>query len=99
MNRQEILNILADRRSEIEARFGVSSLMLFGSAARDELAHDSDIDILVTFSETPGILAFLEFKEYLQEILNRSVDLVTKNALKQQLRKKILQEALHMLLL
>ncbi len=95
MKRQNILKILAEHRSEINSRFGVESLSLFGSAARDEVAAESDIDILVTFVKTPGIFGFLELKEYLENLLQCSVDLVTKNALKKQFREQILQEALH----
>ena len=92
---QNILNILAEHRSEIELHFGVASLSLFGSVARDEAVAGSDVDILVTFAQTPGIFAFLELKEYLENLLQCSVDLVTRNALKKQFRKHILEEALH----
>jgi len=95
MSRQNILNILAEHRSEIELRFGVASLSLFGSVARDEASAESDVDILVTFVQVPGIFGFLELKEYLENLLQCSVDLVTKNALKKQFREQILQEALH----
>ena len=95
MKRQTILNTLAENRKEIESRFDVASLSLFGSAAREEITDKSDIDILVTYKNTPGIFGFLELKEYLEEILGCSVDLVTKNALKEQLRDQILQEAVH----
>jgi uncharacterized protein len=95
MNRQNILKILAEHRNEIESRFNVASLSLFGSVAREEATEDSDIDVLVTFIKTPGIFGFLELKEYLEGILHCSVDLVTKNALKKKLREQILQEAVH----
>ncbi len=95
MRRQKILKILAENQSEIGSRFGVASLSLFGSVARDEAATESDVDILVTFTQTPGIFGFLELKEYLENLLQCSVDLVTKNALKKQFREQILQEALH----
>ena len=95
MRRQKILKILFEHRNEIESRFDVASLSLFGSAAREEATEESDIDILVTFNNTPGIFGFLELKEYLEKILECSVDLVTKNALKKQLREQILQEAVH----
>jgi len=95
MRRQKILKILAENRNEIGSRFGVASLSLFGSVARDEAAKESDVDILVTFVRTPGIFGFLELKEYLENLLKCSVDLVTKNALKKQFREQILQEALH----
>ncbi len=95
MKRQDILKIFTEHRSEIESRFGVMSLSLFGSAARDEVMAKSDVDILVTFAKTPGIIGFLELKEYLEKILQCSVDLVTRNALKKQFRDQILKEAIH----
>jgi len=95
MKRQNILKILAEHRSEIESRFGVASLSLFGSVARDEAVAESDVDILVTFVKTSGIFGFLELKEYLEYLLQCPVDLVTKNALKYQFREQILQEAIH----
>ncbi len=95
MRRQNILKILAEHSSEIESRFSVASLSLFGSVARDEATVKSDVDILVTFVQTPGIFSFLELKEYLENLLQCSVDLVTRNALKKQFREQILQEALH----
>ncbi len=73
----------------------MASLSLFGSVARDETAAESDVDILVTFVKTPGIFGFLELKEYLENLLQCSVDLVTKNALKKQFRKQVIQEAVH----
>ncbi len=95
MKRQNILKILAEHSSEIESRFGVASLSLFGSVARDEAAAESDVDILVTFVKTPGMFGFLELKEYLEYLLQCPVDLVTRNALKYQFREQILQEAIH----
>ncbi len=52
-DRQQILALLARHRGEIASRFGVRSLGLFGSAARDELVPASDVDVLVEF-EDPG---------------------------------------------
>ena len=95
MRRQNILKILAEHRSEIESHFGVASLSLFGSVARDEAAAESDVDILVTFVKTPGMFGFLELKEYLEHILQCPVDLVTRNALKKQFCEQIFQEVVH----
>ena len=95
MKRQDILNILAEHRREIKSRFDVASLSLFGSVVRDEAVAKSDVDILVTFANPPGLFGFLELKAYLESILQCSVDLVTKNALKKKFRYQILKEALH----
>lgn len=69
------------------------SLALFGSVARDQAALDSDVDLLVEFSKPVGLFEFLDLKERLEQILGRPVDLVTREALKPQLKDRILSEA------
>ncbi len=72
---------------------GVSKLSLFGSVASNNATVKSDIDILVDLDPTMGLFGFMRVKNYLEEILQCRVDLVTKNALHPALRKKILSEA------
>jgi uncharacterized protein len=87
----EIESILISHKDIIAARFHVKDIGIFGSFARGEETEESDVDILVEFSAPVG-WEFIDLKEYLQEILGRPVDLVTKNALKIQLKKRILEE-------
>jgi uncharacterized protein len=94
MRRGEILQLLKAHRQEL-ARFSVKSLALFGSVARDEARPDSDVDILVEFAEPVGLFEFVRLKDYLETLLDRPVDLVTSDALKEQLRERILKEAVH----
>lgn len=93
MKRDEALKILSSHRDEL-VRFKVKSLAIFGSVARDEARADSDIDVLVEFSEAVGIFEFLDLKEYLEGILKGKIDLATEQALKKQLRDQILKEAI-----
>lgn len=72
---------------------GVRTLAIFGSLARNENTPKSDIDILIDFDSKRGLFAFVELKDYLEEILHCEVDLVTKNALHPALKSKILKEA------
>lgn len=95
MKQDMILKLLNEHQAELKSRFSVASMSLFGSAARDEAGPESDLDFLVSFITTPGIFGFLELKMYLEDLFQCSVDLVTENALKKQLKKHILQEALH----
>ena len=53
MNRDEVLKMLRAHKEMLSHRFGVTNLALFGSAARNEMSDDSDIDILVRF-DRPG---------------------------------------------
>lgn len=94
MNRSEVIKKLAKHRDELKTRFAISSLSLFGSVARNQATPESDLDILVSFQETPGLLKFLELKAHLESLCQCPVDLVAEKALKKQLREQILQEAL-----
>jgi predicted nucleotidyltransferase len=94
MRREEALNRLREHRTEVE-RLGVSRLALFGSVARDEAREDSDIDVLVEFSQPVGLFEFLRLDFYLEELLGSHVDLVTPDALKAKMRERILHEAIY----
>ena len=93
MQRDRVLELLSSHMGEIRQRFHVESLALFGSVARDQARADSDLDILVEYTKTPGLFGYLDLKEYLEGLFGHPVDLVTVNALKRQLREKILAEA------
>jgi predicted nucleotidyltransferase len=84
--------ILNKHKKEL-SRLGVRTLFLFGSVARNEAADKSDIDILVDFDAKKGLFGFVGLKNYLEEVLDCDVDLVTKGALHPALKKRILHEA------
>jgi uncharacterized protein len=96
MERYEIARVLLTHKEELRS-FCVESLALFGSIVRGEARSDSDVDILVEFSKPVGLFGFIRLKHRLEEILGRPVDLVTRAALKPQLRDRILQECVHAL--
>ena len=81
---QEIKPYLANR-------FHVSKIGYFGSFAEDRQTRESDIDILVDFAVTPG-WEFFALEEYLENVFDRKVDLVTERALKKQLSEQILKQ-------
>ena len=72
---------------------GVAHLWLFGSFARDEAREDSDVDLLVEFSRPIGMFEFVRLQRELGERIGRKVELVTRAALKPQLRDRTLAEA------
>jgi hypothetical protein len=94
MNRAQIIQRLSEHKEELDA-FGVRSLSLFGSVVRGEERPDSDIDILVEFERVSGLFEFVRLKNYLEKTLGQRVDLVTPDALKPQLRERILRESVH----
>jgi hypothetical protein len=88
----EIRALLRQTMPTLFERYGVSSLGLFGSRVRHENRHDSDLDILVTFSETPSLLRFIELENYLSDLLQKRIDLVMRNSLKTSVGERILEE-------
>ena len=74
--------------------FGLKSLSIFGSVARDEAHLGSDIDILVEFSEAPTFDRYMDLKFYLEDCLGRTVDLVSHKMLKPQIRQTVEKEAI-----
>ena len=92
MRRDEAIRRLAAAQTTLGA-YNVKTLYLFGSVARDEASDESDVDLLVEFDQTPSLFEFARLRRTLAEILGRPVDLVTRRALKEQLRSRILAEA------
>lgn len=92
LNRQTVIQTLVNHRVQLQG-FAVKTLLLFGSVARDEAQADSDVDLLVEFDKPVGLFTFVELKEYLETILNCSVDLGTPQSLRPTLRDVVLREA------
>ena len=82
MNRKTILNILQQHAGQLKEHFKLERLSLFGSAARDELSAQSDIDILVSFKGSPTFDGYMDLKFRLEELLGTKVDLVTLKQIK-----------------
>ena len=89
MNRAIILDLLNQHRDEFLQRFGAKHLALFGSAARDELRDNSDIDVLVEFDGPTTFDGYFDLKTHLEQLMGRSVDLVTEKGLKPRARRHV----------
>jgi hypothetical protein len=76
-----IKSTLAALKPELEKRFHVKSIGIFGSATRSDFTPESDVDIIVDFNQPIGI-KFIDLAEFLENKLAVKVDLVTKNGIK-----------------
>lgn len=94
MERDKVITTLRRRKRQLK-KFGVRSISVFGSTARNEARKDSDVDLLVEFEKPVGLFEFARLKMYLEESLNKEVDLVTPEALRKEFRDSILREAVH----
>ena len=90
---ETFLEILRQQIPSLSESFRVESLEVFGSYVRAEQRQDSDLDILVTFQETPSLLTFIALENHLSDLLGVKVDLVMKDSLKPAIEKNILREA------
>jgi predicted nucleotidyltransferase len=91
-NNEELIARLRRELPRFQRDFAVRSFGLFGSFVRDEQTPQSDIDLLVDFDVVPGLFGFFELQDALSTLLGRSVDLVTRDALKPAIGKRILSE-------
>jgi len=89
-----ILDQIAAVRQELKDRYSVTRIGIFGSAARGEIRPDSDVDILVELAE-PTFDHYMDLKFRLEDVLNRSVDLVMEETVKPRLRPIIAKEVLY----
>ena len=64
-------------------------MFVFGSLARDQITASSDIDILVKFTDPPTFDMYMDLKFFLEELLGRTIDLVTEAALRPELKDYI----------
>jgi predicted nucleotidyltransferase len=95
MNRTQAVELLAQSKPVLSARYGVTRLALFGSTARNTARSDSDIDILVAFDGPATSERYFGVQFYLEDQLGQPVDLVTEKALRPELRPFIEKEAVH----
>ncbi len=92
---QEIKRILLQHKDELQRKFKVKTIGVFGSYVRGEQKKGSDVDVLVEFEEPVGLFEFMDLEAYLTGLLDVKVDLVSKKALKPHIGKRILEEVIN----
>jgi predicted nucleotidyltransferase len=91
---QEIRRMLSKHKAELNEKFRVKTIGVFGSYVRGEQKKNSDVDILVEFEKPVSLIEFMSLENYLTEIIGIKVDLVSKKALKPHIGEHILQEVI-----
>jgi uncharacterized protein len=92
ITKQDVLRILRAHDATIR-NYGVQQYGLFGSFARNEMTSDSDVDILVEFEPSKKTFDnFMNLAFFLEGVLSRKVDLITRESLSPYIGPRILQE-------
>jgi len=92
---KEAQKTLREIRPILKKRFNVNKIGVFGSFARGEEKRTSDLDILVEFYAPVGLFSFIELENFLKERLGIKVDLVMKDSLRPQIKKRIIKETIY----
>jgi predicted nucleotidyltransferase len=75
MTRDQVLQILRERKPELAAQYGMTRLALFGSVAQDRATETSDVDVVVEMRK-PDLFYLVHIKALLEEVLGCPVDVV-----------------------
>jgi len=96
VKRADVVRKLKAEQENLRRRYGVTSLALFGSVARDEAVPDSDVDVLVEFGRPITLFDLVATQQHLERCLGvRRVDLVPRDSVFPAFREGILGEAVH----
>jgi uncharacterized protein len=95
LNQHDVMLIIKEHQRELTDVFGVKSLALFGSVARNEAGPSSDVDLLVEFSRPVGLFGLFALQDRLEELFGCKVDLGTPDSLKPRLRPSVLSELVY----
>ncbi len=89
MTRRECINILSACKNTLQDKYGILSLRLFGSTAREEQNNNSDVDVFVE-TTTPNPFLLMEARDFLEETTGRPVDIIRNHRnLNPRLKKRI----------
>jgi predicted nucleotidyltransferase len=94
LDKDEILSRLSQHQEELKQKFPINSIALYGSYVRGEQSIDSDIDLLIDFSEPVG-MEIVDLAWELEAILGQKVDIVTYQAVKNRLFKFIKEDLVY----
>jgi len=94
LQKESILDILQQNQATLK-QFGVAKLAIFGSTVRGEATENSDIDILVSFEKTPTSKDYFGLQFFLEDLLEKPIDLVTDKSLRKELRPHIEKELIY----
>ncbi len=92
---EDIEKIIRDNKRELREGYGLEELGIFGSYARGEQNQESDIDILVKVRRPMGFGKFIRLEERISRLLGIRADLVTEEALKPHIGRRMSEEIRH----
>ncbi|HDH98919.1 MAG TPA: hypothetical protein ENF70_07295 [Deltaproteobacteria bacterium] len=94
-DKNEIITFLKAHKEEMQKKYGLRKIGVFGSYVRGDAKKDSDIDIAVEMNEEHIFRNFFALEQYLRENLKTNVDLGIESSIKPYVKKHILEEIIY----
>lgn len=92
LNQRDILRTLEPLRPKLQSHYKVKEISLFGSFVRGQQTDASDVDVLVDFAPDATFFDLVRLADFLEETLQRHVDVIPKESLRPELREAVLHE-------
>lgn len=92
---EEVLNLLKQKKTDLQKKYPLSELGLFGSYARGDININSDIDILVDFHSRIDGFDYIRLAHELEDLFNQKIDLVSRKGVKLQYLPFIEKNLIH----
>ncbi len=94
-NLEEIKAILAQVKSLVQEKYHISELGIFGDYVQGEVKENSQVNILIDYTEPPSLLDLVEMEYYLSDLLKVKADVISKNGLKGKRKERIMSEVIY----
>ncbi|WP_456394040.1 nucleotidyltransferase family protein [Nitratifractor sp.] len=95
MQRSEVIERIRSAKKRLKEEFGIEELGLFGSRARGDANESSDIDLLILKSRKKDYFIRISAKYFLEELLQKRVDLGYYDAIRPVIRKRIEKDLIY----
>ena len=95
MTRENVIQVLRSVTDESLLKYKAQIRGIFGSVARGDASEDSDIDVLVDFTEKADLFDFVGLALFLEEKLQRRVDVVPSDTIRGETSKTVMKDAIY----
>lgn len=92
--KESIIRTIKELKQNLQEKYKIREIGIFGSIIREEEREISDIDLLVDFKEDADLFDLIGLALFLEEKLHRRVDIVPKRVLREEIKNSVLKEVI-----
>ncbi len=92
--KESIIKTIKELKQNLQEKYKIKEIGIFGSIIREEEREISDIDLLVDFKEDADLFDLIGLSLFLEEKLHRRVDIVPKRVLREEIKNSVLKEVI-----